>query len=291
MLNSAGIVNAWRLAKSDPKDARFVFLGAGSAGVGVANQIVDVLVASHGVDRDAARQQFYFVDSQGLVASNRGGRPLAAHKLPFAHGDIDVDTVSKLKTLSDVVKHVKPTALIGLSGQGGAFDEELLKLMGEYNERPIIFALSNPTDNAECTARAAYEATDGRAVFGSGSPFDPVEINGKTLYPAQANNLYCFPPIGLGASLCGAACVSDGMIAAAVTALAATTTDEQLAQGMLYPPLSDIRQVTATVAKAVIEKAIEDGHARTPPPKDVALEEFIKGAMYTPTYIESPAKL
>eukprot|EP01108_Squamamoeba_japonica_P006662 TRINITY_DN5439_c0_g1_i3.p2 TRINITY_DN5439_c0_g1~~TRINITY_DN5439_c0_g1_i3.p2 ORF type:complete len:397 (-),score=242.52 TRINITY_DN5439_c0_g1_i3:29-1219(-) len=280
---AAGLVNAWRAAGVDANDQRFVFLGAGSAGVGVANQIVDILV-ERGAEREAAYKQFYFVDSRGLVAHGRGDK-LADHKLNFARSDVSAEQLAQLKTLHDVVEFAKPTALLGLSGQGGAFDEALLRKMGELNERPIIFALSNPTSKAECTAEAAYTATDGRAVFASGSPFDPVTLaDGRTLTPGQGNNLYIFPGLGLGASLCAAERVTDGMVAASVAALAATVSDEQLATGAIYPTLSRVREASSCIAKAVIERAVAEGIARMPPAADVDLDKLISDAMYEPVY-------
>jgi len=283
---AAGMINAWKIAGTSPKDAKFVFLGAGSAGVGVANQIVDILV-EEGVDEKTARRQFYFVDSKGLVASNRGDK-LADHKLAYARDDIDDAQIKNLSNLTAIIDFVKPTALLGLSGQGGSFDEKVLAAMKNSCERPIIFALSNPTANAECTAEQAYKATDGKAIFASGSPFDPVTLDdGRVLVPGQGNNMYIFPGLGLGASLAGAKHVTNGMVVASVRALANFVDDEQLKKGLLYPPLSDVRKVSRCIAVDVVNRAIKEGEATVELKGSV--EELVDNATYQPTYVSAPS--
>jgi malate dehydrogenase (oxaloacetate-decarboxylating)(NADP+) len=282
---AAGIVNAWRATGTEPARSRFVFLGAGAAGVGVAQQIVDILVLKYGVDRAAAYKQFWFVDSRGVVANARGDK-LEAHKRVFARDDLTAEQVAGLKSLEQVVEFVKPDVLIGLSGMPKAFTAPILRRMGELNQRPVVFALSNPTDKAECSAREAYEATGGRAIFAAGSPFDPVTLDDGTVRtPGQANNMYVFPSIGFAASLCVAKRVSDAMVAASVLALAAAVTDEQIRAGLIYPKLRDIRAVAAIVTKAVIERCVADGDARRAPPSDRELATFIQENTYNPDYV------
>lgn len=281
---AAGIINAWRATGVKPADCRFVFLGAGSAGVGVAEQIVDVLHAHYGVDKAAAYRQFFFIDSKGLVATARGDK-LEAHKVPFARDDVPAERCAALTSLEAVVDFVKPHVLIGLSGMPGAFTTSVLRSMAANHARPVIFALSNPTNCSECSAADAYAATDGRAIFASGSPFDPVTLaDGSVRTTGQANNMYVFPSIGFGASICAAKRVTDAMIIAAVAALAECVSDADVAAGTLYPPLQDIRRITARVTKAVVARAVQDGEARRPPPAGADLDKFIAGYVYSPTY-------
>ena len=198
------------------------------------------------------------MDSKGLVVKSREG--LAAQKLPYAHEHAGVsDFVAAVNTL-------KPTAIIGVAAVGGTFTPEVLRAMADINERPIVFALSNPTSKAECTAEEAYQGTDGRALFACGSPFAPVQFEGKTLVPRQGNNAYIFPGVGLGAIACGATRITDEMFLAAAETLAAYVTPADLAQGSLLPPLSNIREVSAHIAVAVAEVAFQrgsGGHRRT----------------------------
>jgi malate dehydrogenase (oxaloacetate-decarboxylating)(NADP+) len=191
-----------------------------------------------------AVSRIWLFDSQGLVTSGR--ERLAAHKRRYAHEH------PPATDLAEAIHALKPTALIGLSTIGGAFKEGVLRAMAEHNERPIVFALSNPTSKAECTAEDAYRHSDGRAVFASGSPFPPVELNGRRLESRQANNAYIFPGLGLGTVLCKARRVSDGMFLAAADALAAFVKEEDLAKGAVLPRLESIRAVSASVAMAVM---------------------------------------
>jgi len=228
---------------------------------------------------EGARARFFFVDSKGLVTTSRAGT-LEKHKVAYARSDFEG---RELGTLLEVIKEVKPTALIGLSGQGGAFDDEILKLMAKSWPKPIIFALSNPTKNAECSAEAAYRASDGHCVYASGSPFAPVEMDdGRLLYPGQGNNMYIFPGLGFGAWLCQAREVSDEMIIAAATALAEFVTPADISLGRIYPALDTIRDISATIAQKVIDVAFSQGLANIERPTDVLA--FVKQHMYNPTY-------
>ena len=182
---------------------------------------------------EEARQRCWFVDSKGLVVKSRSD--LSGHKLRYAH---DHEFIFDLPT---VVETLKPTAIIGVSGQHGIFTRPVLEAMARVNERPIVFALSNPTSKAECTAEEAYTGTEGRAIFASGSPFDPVTLEGKTLVPAQGNNVYIFPGVGLGVIASGARHVIEEMFFVAAQTLAHEVSDEDLAQGRVYPPLARIR--------------------------------------------------
>jgi malate dehydrogenase (oxaloacetate-decarboxylating)(NADP+) len=201
---------------------------------------------------------------------------VAVHQRRYAHDHAPIDD------LATAIRAVKPTALIGLSTKGGAFNEGVLREMSEHNERPIIFALSNPTSKAECTAEQAYRYTDGRTVFASGSPFPSVQLNGKRFESRQANNAYIFPGLGLGTVLCKAQRVSDGMFLAAADALANFVTEEDLEHGAVLPRLDSIRAVSVAVAAAVIRQADEEGLTETGLP--VELEQYVEESMYRPEY-------
>jgi malate dehydrogenase (oxaloacetate-decarboxylating)(NADP+) len=275
---AAGFITAVKVTGVPHSMQKIVFHGAGSAGIGVADQIVQVMLAAdHTLTPEQCRARFYFVDSKGLVTSTRPGT-LEKHKIAYARGDM-----KEIATLIDVIREIKPTALIGLSGQGGAFDKDILELMGKNWPKPIIFALSNPTKNAECTAEAAYRATDGRCVYASGSPFAPVEMDdGRLLYPGQGNNMYIFPGLGFGAWLCQATEVSDEMIIAAATALAEFVTPADISLGRIYPALDTIREISVGIASRVMDVAFSQKLAKIERPSD--LRAFVKEHMYNPTY-------
>jgi malate dehydrogenase (oxaloacetate-decarboxylating)(NADP+) len=250
-----------------------MFYGAGASATGVADLIV-AAAQRDGLTESDATEHIWLYDSQGLVTSGR--TELAAHKRRYAHDH------SAINDLATAVRAVKPTALIGLSTRGGAFNEDVLRALSEHNERPIVFALSNPTSKAECTAEQAYRFTDGRAVFACGSPFPPVQLNGKHFEARQANNAYIFPGLGLGTVLCKARRVSDGMFLAAADALASFVTDEDLASGAVLPRLDSIRAVSVAVAAAVIRQAGEEGLTDAGLP--VELEKYVEESMYQPEY-------
>jgi malate dehydrogenase (oxaloacetate-decarboxylating)(NADP+) len=269
----AGLYSALRITRGRLRDQKFLFLGAGEAGIGIGNMIGSALVGD-GLSEKEARNRCWFVDSKGLVVKRRSD--LAEYKLPYAH---DYEYV---RDFLSAVKSLKPTVIIGASGQSKAFTRPVLEAMAVYNQRPIVFAMSNPTSKAECTAEEAYTWTEGRAIFASGSPFAPVTFEGKTYVPGQANNAYAFPGIGLGVIACEAMSVTDEMFFVAAKALANAVSEADLAQGRTYPPLTKIREASATIATAVAEVAYNRGIARKPKPDD--LRAFIKSQMYEPKY-------
>ena len=272
----AGILSAQTLTGRSLDEERLVFLGAGEAAVGIADLIVAAQVRE-GIDEAEARSRIWFHDSKGLVVSSRSD--LAPHKIGYAQ-DMDF-----LPDLASVVDAVRPTGLIGVSGQPDTFTEPIVRRMGELNERPIIFALSNPTANSECTAEQAYGWTDGRAVFASGSPFDPVEVAGRVHVPGQANNAYIFPGVGLGLIVSGAERATDGMFYAAARVLAGMAAERARTDGCLFPSLTEIRGVSAAIATAVAELAYEKGLARNPaPPQGTSLADHVRNQMYEPEY-------
>jgi malate dehydrogenase (oxaloacetate-decarboxylating)(NADP+) len=269
----AGIYSSLRTTGGTLKDHKYLFLGAGEAGVGIGELIVSAMV-DEGVSLKDARERIWLVDSKGLVVKSR--TDLQDHKKVFAH---DHPMLSDLKS---AVETLKPTALIGVSAMPNTFTPEIIKMMGQLNKRPLIFALSNPTAKAECTAEAAYTGTEGRAIFASGSPFEPVILNGKKLVPGQGNNAYVFPGIGLGAVVCGSKRVTEEMFIVAAKALAHLVSEEDLAQACIYPPIEKIREVSAVLAAAVADVAFKRGFATIPRPENLAA--FVRQQMYDPKY-------
>lgn len=275
----AGLFAALRLIATEDgvqrslSEQRLLFLGAGEAGVGIADLVVSAMT-QEGLSAEEARQRCWFVDSHGLVVKQR--TDLAPHKLAYAHDH------EPLSDFESAVEELRPTAIIGVSGQPRTFTRSVIERMARYNERPIIFALSNPTSKSECTAEEAYSWTNGRAIFASGSPFPSYKLYGKMYHPGQGNNSYIFPGVGLGVVVSGARHVTDEMFEAAARTLAAQVTEEDLAQGRIYPALSRIRQVSLVIATAVAKIAYRDGLATEPQPAD--LEQHIRDFMYEPNY-------
>jgi malate dehydrogenase (oxaloacetate-decarboxylating)(NADP+) len=269
----AGILSALRITGKKLADQCVLFLGAGEAGIGIAENIVACLV-EEGLSPGEARKRCWFVDSKGLIVKGRDA--LSEHKLHYAHDH------APCADLLSAVKSLKPTMLVGASGQPKTFTEEIVKAMAGANERPAIFALSNPTSKAECTAEEAYRWTDGRAVFASGSPFAPVTLNGKTHVPGQGNNAYIFPGVGLGVVCTGARRVTDAMFIKAARTLASLIREGELAEGRVYPALNRIHEVSHAIAVAVAEEAFAkklNTHSR---PEDLA--GYIRSQMFQPEY-------
>ena len=269
----AGLFSALRVSGGKLIDQKLLFLGAGEAATGIADLAVAAMVAQ-GLALAAARERCWLVDSRGLVV--KGRNDLVEHKRPYAKDHVPIGD------FPSAVKALKPTAIIGVAAVGGTFTREVLEQMARINTRPIVFALSNPTSKAECTAEQAYQWTGGRALFACGSPFDPVKVEGRTFVPRQGNNSYIFPGVGLGAIVSGARRVTDDMFMAAARTLAQRVDEADLAQGSLYPALSRIREVSAAIAAAVAESAYASGLAGKPRPADVLAD--VKSQMYDPRY-------
>ena len=212
----AGIFSALRITGGKLTDQRLLFLGAGEAASGIADLVVSAMVAQ-GLGATAARERCWLVDSHGLVIKSRSD--LAEHKLPYAH------THAPIADFLSAIKALKPTAIIGVAAVGGIFTKEVLEEMARINQRPIVFALSNPTSKAECDAEQAYRGTGGRVLFACGSPFDPVQLDGKIFVPRQCNNSYIFPGVGLGAIASRTRRVTDAMFMAAAHTLAHLVTE------------------------------------------------------------------
>lgn len=269
----SGILSALRLTGAALEDQRFLFFGAGQAGIGMGNTLVAALRA-RGVDAERARACCWYFDTQGLLVNGRENIP--SQKLPFAHKH------KPLNDLHEAINQLRPTALIGAAGQAGVFSESVLQSMAHNNERPIIFALSNPTANAECTAEQAYRATDGRALFASGSPFAAVDYSNQHFVPGQCNNAYIFPGVGLGVIASGSTHVTDDMFLAAACCLADAVSETDLELGRLYPPLNGIREVSVAIATAVANVAWGTGLATRDKPDDIP--GAIRESLYQPVY-------
>ena len=269
----AGLYSSLRISGQGLADQQILILGAGEAGIGIADMISSAM-AAEGLSAEEARMHCWLVDSQGLVVAGR--KRLAAHKQPYAHEHPPiVDFLAAVQTL-------KPTAIIGVAGQPGTFSRPVVETMAKLNERPLIFAFSNPTSQSECTAEEAYAWSDGRAIFASGSPFDPVRLGGKTFAPSQGNNAYIFPGVGLGVLASQARHVTDEMFFVAARELSKEVEDSDIELGRIYPPFTRIREVSTVIAQAVSEVAYRHGLAGRERPADVLGD--IRTQMFEPTY-------
>jgi malate dehydrogenase (oxaloacetate-decarboxylating)(NADP+) len=270
----AGVLSALRVTRQPMTEQTFLCLGAGEAATGISDLLVNAMIEA-GLDEPAARARCWMVDSRGLVVAGRG--ELAEHKRPYAH------VHEPVPDFIGAVRALRPTAIIGVGAAPGAFDAAVVREMSRVNERPIVFALSNPTSKAECTAEQAYAWSEGRALYASGSPFDPVTLpDGRRCVPRQGNNSYIFPGVGLALVVAGATRVTDSMFLAAARTLARCTSQADLDQGSLYPPLSAVRDVSARIAVDVVEIALRDGLATIERPDDIG--EVIRAEMYDPRY-------
>jgi malate dehydrogenase (oxaloacetate-decarboxylating)(NADP+) len=291
----AGLINALKITGGQLKDQRILFLGAGSAAIGLADLIVSAL-GQQGIAPDVARQQIRMFDTQGLVVARRPG--LAAHKLPYAHQlppskpFNHLDPASECPQIVAAIEEFKPTALIGVSGNalpvtagrpaGRLFSREVVEAMARFNARPIIFALSNPIEHHECLPEQAYAWSGGKAVYAGGVQFPPVHLGGQTLLPSQANNLYIFPAVGMAIHATNAKRVTDEMFIEAAHAVADQVSPEQLQLGMLFPPQSNILETEIRTAVRVARLVFDSNLARVARPVD--LEAFIRSHVYKPEY-------
>lgn len=269
----AGLLGAMRITGGELTRQRVLFFGAGQAGVGIANTIVAAMI-DQGMAPEAAYRNCWLYDTQGLVVAGRDNLP--PQKQPFAHSHAGTND------FAESVRELRPTAILGCAGQPGVFTRQVVQTMADLQERPIVFALSNPTANSECTAAQAYSWSEGRAIFASGSPFEPVQSGNKTLVPGQGNNAYIFPGIGLGAVTSRTSRVTDEMFLAAARALAGQVSEEDLAMGRIYPSLSRIREVSALIAAEVAAIAYKRGLAGREAPEDIL--EDIRSQMFDPVY-------
>jgi malate dehydrogenase (oxaloacetate-decarboxylating)(NADP+) len=281
----AGLINALKLTGGELKDQRILFLGAGSAAIGLADLLVSAL-GQQGVAPDVARQQIRMFDTQGLVVAGRPG--LAAHKLPYAHNlppskpFNHLDLTTEYPEIVAAIDDFKPTALIGVSTIGKLFSKEVVEAMARHNALPIVFALSNPSEKHECLPVDAYTWTKGKVVYAGGVQFPPVHLDGQTFLPSQANNLYIFPAVGMAIFATNASRVTDEMFIEAAHAVADQVSDQQLKLGMLFPPQSNILEVEIQTAARVAKLVFDAGLARVERPADMLA--FIRQHVYTPAY-------
>ena len=269
----AAILVSGRVTGRRLVDERLLFLGAGAAAMGIADLVVTALRRA-GLSESEALRRIWMVDAEGLLVRGRAG--LGGSRRRFAHEHAPVHQ------LADAVRAIRPTALVGVTGQPQLFTPTVLQAMAEVNERPLVFALSNPTSRAECTAEQAYRGTGGRAIFSSGSPCLPVVIDGRRFAPSQTNNSYVFPGLGLAVTATSARRITDPMLLAAADALAAEADEALLGEGALLPPLERIREVSLRIALAVTRVVLDAGLAGRELPRD--LEPYLRDRMYRPAY-------
>ena len=266
----SGVFASTRITGMAFKDLKVMFLGAGSAATGIADLMVSAFQEA-GLSLEEARKRCWFLDSKGLIVEGRDR--LKPHNVRYAHP-------YRRMSFLEALDNIRPNVLIGATGSPGAFDRTVIQKMTANNERPVIFALSNPTSRAECTARQAYEWSDGKAVFTSGSPFAPVAYKGQEFRPGQGNNAYIFPGIGLGALVSGSSVVTDAMFLITARTLANLVGEDDIRHGSLYPRLNQIRKLSKTVAVSVAQEAYRAGLATLPRPAD--LEKAVEEYMYDP---------
>jgi malate dehydrogenase (oxaloacetate-decarboxylating)(NADP+) len=269
----AGVYASTRISNIRFSDLRILFLGAGAAATGVAD-LISYALQKEGLSVQQARERLWFVDKVGLLVESRSD--ISEHNIPYLQNTVP-------QSLSETIEYFKPHILIGATGSPGAFSQEVIEHMSRINSRPAIFALSNPTSHAECTAEQAYLWSNGRAIFVSGSPFNEVQFNDQRFKPGQGNNAYIFPAIGLSAVVCNAKLIDDDMFLVAARELAAQVSEEDLARGTLYPSLSKIREISLNIAEGVINYAYQNGLAQLQP-KPENIKEYLLEYMYDPTY-------
>ncbi len=268
----AGVYASTKISGHKFKDLKIMFLGAGSAATGIADLLCCALQQG-GLSEPEARQRLWFVDVEGLIVKGRKG--LLPHNEPYMHDHEHLNFI-------DAINAIKPQVLIGATGAPNTFSKNVIEAMSNVNERPTIFALSNPTSRAECTAMEAYEWSHGKVIFASGSPFPPVEYKGQTYTPGQGNNVYIFPGIGLGTIVSKAPIITEDMFLVAARELANQVSQTDLDKGMIYPSLTNIREVSYKIALAVAKDVYATNLVNEKQPPD--LEERIRDYMYDPTY-------
>jgi malate dehydrogenase (oxaloacetate-decarboxylating)(NADP+) len=276
----AGMINATKIKGTKLKDEKYLFLGAGSAGIGLADLLCSALVAQ-GVSLKEAQSRVYMFDINGLLESTR--KDLFDFQLPYAH------LHAPTRDFVAAIESIKPTTIIGVSTIGGAFNQRVIEAMTRINERPVILALSNPTEHAECTPEQAYTWSKGKAIYAAGVQFPPVHYNGQTLLPGQANNFYIFPAIGMAIFATQAKRVTDEMFIEAGQAVADQVPSELLKQGLLYPTQSNILESEIQTAARVAKLVFESGLATVSRPTDMIA--FIRKHVYKPEYTKEAAGL
>lgn len=270
---TAGFISISRKMNKSFKDQRFLFMGAGAAAFGIADMLLKKFIRD-GLTKEEALKQIWMFDINGLLVKSR--TDLAEHQLQFAQDSEPSDDFAA------TILKIKPTAIVGVSTVGGAFNQQVIENMSAVNERPIIFPYSNPTTHSECTAEQAYTWSKGKAIFASGSPFAPVQYEGKTFTPGQGNNVYIFPALGMAIFATQATRVTDDMMLTAAEAVAEQVTQADFEKGLIYPNVDDILDVSMKVAERLAELIFDSGLATVERPENI--KEFIKTKMYVPCY-------
>jgi malate dehydrogenase (oxaloacetate-decarboxylating)(NADP+) len=269
----AGLLGAMRIASGKLSEHRFLFLGAGSAGIGIADLLAQVMT-SEGLSLEKARERIWMFDVNGLLESAR--TDLLDFQKPYAHNH------APSKDFVEAIESIRPIAIIGVSTVAKSFNQRVIEAMARVNQRPIIFPYSNPTSHLECTAEEAYRWSAGRAIFASGSPFPPVRFGDKTFVPGQGNNVYIFPAVGLAVYATRAKRVTDEMFIAAARAVAERVTTAELDMGLIYPPQSAIFETELHAAERVAEVIFACNLARVERPANI--DQFIQHHLYKPDY-------
>src|SRR5579863_1945203 len=269
------MINATKLKGTKLKDEKYLFLGAGSAGIGLADLLCSALVAQ-GVPLKEAQSRIYMFDINGLLESTR--KDLVDFQEPYAHQH------EPTRDFVAAIESIKPTTIIGVSTVGGLFNQRVVESMARINERPVILALSNPTEHAECTPEQAYTWSKGKAIYAAGVQFAPVHYNGQTFLPGQANNFYIFPAVGMAIFATQAKRVTDQMFIEAGQAVADQVPADLLKQGLVYPLQSNVLEIEIQTAARVAKVVFDSGLARVERPAD--LVAFIRGHVYKPAYRE-----
>jgi malate dehydrogenase (oxaloacetate-decarboxylating)(NADP+) len=269
----AGLYSALRIAGNKFRDQRILFLGAGSAGIGISDTIAAAMQLE-GLSESEARDRISLFDINGLIEPSR--RDLNPYQQRYAH------RLAPTRDFVEAIKAIKPTAIIGVSTKAKTFTRDVIETMARLNDRPIVFALSNPTDHAECTPEEAYRWSNGKAIYAAGVQFPPIAFDGKTFYPSQANNFYVFPAVSLAVYATRAKRVTDEMFIEAARATADQVTKEQREQGMLFPPQSNVLETEVRTAERVAKLTFDRKLAQVDRPKDIA--SWIRGMLYQPDY-------
>jgi malate dehydrogenase (oxaloacetate-decarboxylating)(NADP+) len=274
----AGMINAAKVKGKKLSDEKYLFLGAGSAGIGLADLLCSAM-AQEGLSLKEAQSHVYMFDINGLLEDTR--KDLVDFQKPYAHKH------PPTRDFVAAIESIKPTTIIGVSTVGGTFTQKVIEAMSRVNERPVVLALSNPTDHAECTPEQAYTWSKGKAIYAAGVQFPPVHYDGQTFLPGQANNFYIFPAVGMAIFATQATRVTDEMFIEAARAVADQVPPDLLKQGLLYPLQSNILETEIQTAARVANLVFDSGFARVPRPKDMVA--FIRQHVYKPEYTATAA--
>jgi malate dehydrogenase (oxaloacetate-decarboxylating)(NADP+) len=274
----AGMINAAKIKKTKLSDEKYLFLGAGSAGIGLAGLLCSAMV-EEGLTLEQAQSRVYMFDVNGLLETTR--TDLVDFQRPYAHQH------APTRDFVAAIESIKPTTIIGVSTVGGTFTQRVIEAMSRINERPVVLALSNPTEHAECTSEQAYTWSKGKAIYAAGVQFPPFRFNGQTFLPGQANNFYVFPAIGMAVFATQASRVTDEMFIEAARAVADQVPADLLNQGSLYPPQSNILETEIQTAARIAKLVFDSGLARVKRPTDMVA--FIREQVYRPEYQGSEA--